>query len=227
MFKLLTRIPRDIFVAVSGGPDSMAALSFLSRSHNITAVYFNHNTRHGAEAEEFVVDAMKYFGISLITGKIKDEIPEGTSKEDYWRKARYNFFKKVARGKTLVMAHTLDDAMETWLFTSLHGESRLIPAERGLLCKAHPDVAEGNMTLVDFYNKYSVRIIRPFLLTRKAEMLDWCARNGVPYVLDPGNVDLAYARVRIRREIMPEVLKVQPGFSKTIAKKYLRGEEDK
>lgn len=227
MFKLLTEIPRDVYIAVSGGPDSMAALDFLRRAHNVTAIHFNHGTKHGAEAEEFVVDMMQRMGIALITGMIQNEIPEGESKENFWRQARYEFFKKALQGKTLVMAHTLDDAMETWIFTNLHGEGRLIPAERDLWTKdlTKPSPQDFGMTSVEYENKYSVHIIRPFLLSRKADMLDWCKRKQVPYVMDPGNVDLAYPRVRIRQVILPEILKVNPGFPKVISKMYL-GEQE-
>lgn len=227
MFRLLMEIPREVYIAVSGGPDSMCALDFLRRAHNVTALYFNHGTKHGAEAEEFVVNMMQRMGINLITGKIQSDIPDGESKENFWRQSRYDFFKKTAQGHTLVMAHTLDDAMETWLFTNINGEGKLIPSERFLWTKdlSKPTPQEIGMSSYDYENKNSVHIIRPFLLSRKSDMLDWCQRKEVPYVMDPGNMDLEYPRVRIRRVVMPQVLLVNPGFPKVISKMY-RGESN-
>jgi len=227
MFRLLMEVPKDVYVAVSGGPDSMAALDFLRRAHNVTALHFNHGTKHGADAEEFVVDMMRRMGVPLITGMIQTEMPEGESKENFWRQARYEFFKKVAPSKTLVMAHTLDDAMETWIFTSLHGEGQLIPRDRYLWTKdlSKPALKDLGMTTSEYEAKYSVHIIRPFLLSRKADMVDWCKRKQVPYVMDPGNHDVSYPRVRIRQVIMPEVLKINPGFPKVISKMY-QGEQE-
>ena len=108
------------------------------------------------------------------------------------------FFRQTVGDAPLVMAHTLDDAMENWVFTSLHGKPHLIPMQNG-------------------------NILRPFILSRKADMLDWCDHKGVPYVFDPGNVDLSFPRARIRNVIMPELLRINPGFFKVIAKRY--GEE--
>lgn len=197
MFRLLMPVPRTVFVAVSGGPDSMAVLSFLKNNHKVIAVHYNHGTEHGKEAEAFVVKAMKAMEIPLIVGRNYDEIPVGTSKEEFWRDKRYAFFKRAVGNQPLVMAHTLDDAMETWIFKSAHGRPNLIPPYRG-------------------------NVLRPFLLCRKKELLDWCKYRNIPYVMDPGNYDNKYPRVRIRQVIMPSWLKINPGFPKTIRKKYIK-----
>lgn len=196
MLKLLNRIPRKIFLALSGGPDSMAVLHFLRRCHDVTALHFNHGTKHGAVAEKFVADYVSQHDVPCIIDHIKQLPPAGVSKEQWWRDARYTFFKEVCHGEPLVICHNLDDAMETWLFTSSHGTPRLIPYSRD-------------------------NIIRPFLTTRKKALLEWCARNNVPYVLDPSNDDEAYARAAIRHSVLPALLKINPGFPKVIAKKYL------
>jgi tRNA(Ile)-lysidine synthase TilS/MesJ len=44
MLRILGKLPRELVVAVSGGPDSMAILDFLSNNHDVTAAYFNHGT---------------------------------------------------------------------------------------------------------------------------------------------------------------------------------------
>ena len=195
MFHLPMKVPRSVFVAVSGGPDSMAALDFLRRAHEVTALHFNHGTDHGKEAEQFVVDIMGKLGVPLMIGRISRERAADESKEEFWRNERYAFFRQAIGDTPLVMAHTLDDAMETWVFTSLHGPPWLIPMRHG-------------------------NVIRPFIISRKAEMLDWCDHKNVPYVLDPGNVDLSFPRARIRNVIMPELLRINPGFPKVIAKRY-------
>jgi tRNA(Ile)-lysidine synthase len=194
------KVPRSVFVAVSGGPDSMTALDFLRRNHEVVAIHFNHGTEHGREAERFVTSIMKTCGIPLIVGRIDREKAEGESREEFWRKERYAFFRQVVGDAPLVTAHTLDDAMENWVFTSLHGSPRLIPKQNG-------------------------NILRPFILSRKVDMLEWCKQKGVPFVLDPGNMDLSFPRARIRNVIMPELLKINLGFPKVIAKMYMRGED--
>jgi tRNA(Ile)-lysidine synthase len=207
VFKLLTMLPHSFYVAVSGGPDSMAALDFLCRNRlrpgrggnhrHVCALHFNHGTEHGKDAEAFVREALHTMCVPLIVGLNTEPIPPGRSKEEFWREVRYNFFAHhTARtDHPLIMAHTLDDAMETWVFTSLHGKPRLIPAQR------------------DY-------VLRPFLLSRKEEMVAWCERNKVPFIIDPGNADTNFARVRIRRNILPEMLKINPGLPKVIRKMY-------
>lgn len=198
MFKLLMPIPHAVHVAVSGGPDSMAALDFLCHGNrNVVAVHYNHGTDHGKEAEAFVVEQLGRMGIACILGRNTEDCPKGMSRESFWRDKRYGFFKEAVGDLPLVLAHTLNDAMETWVFTSLHGNPRVIPARRG-------------------------NILRPFLLCRKSEMMEWCVRKEVPFIIDPGNSDRNYARVRIRMDILPELLKVNPGFFKTVAKMYLK-----
>lgn len=198
MLSLLMKIPFKIFVAVSGGPDSMAVLDFLKNAHDVTILHFNHGTKHGMEAEEFVKNYAKKENISYKIGGKKHIVspPKGVSKEHYWRECRYNFFNKVVGSdQTLVLAHNLDDAVETWIFSSIHGKPKLIPPRRD-------------------------NIIRPFLLTKKEELRNWCRRKDVPFLDDPSNFDSKYPRSRIRNVILPEVLKINPGIYKVVAKKY-------
>ena len=94
----------------------------------------------------------------------------------------------------VVTGHHLDDAVEWWVFTSINGNGRLIP------------YANNN-------------IIRPFLLTKKSIIDRWVARNSVRHVSDPSNLDVKYARNRIRSNLIPEILKINPGIHKVVRKK--------
>ena len=49
MIKVQGKLPRELYVAVSGGVDSMAALNFLKGNHAIKAVLF---FDHGAETSK-------------------------------------------------------------------------------------------------------------------------------------------------------------------------------
>jgi|TARA_Y100000310_G_scaffold229121_1_gene231465 tRNA(Ile)-lysidine synthase len=196
MIKLSLKLPKHLAVAVSGGPDSMAALDFLSQNRDIVAFHFNHGTEHSSEAESVVREYCDDNGISLVVGDLKQEIPNGVSREDFWRKSRYKFFEQEAGHLPVVTCHHLDDVIETWLFTAFHGEARLIPSRRG-------------------------RYIRPFLETRKAVFEDWCDRKDVPYIIDPSNTDTSFMRNYIRHEIVPKVLRVNPGLAKVLRKKII------
>ena len=194
MIRVSMKLPDHVAVAVSGGPDSMAALDFLSRKKAVLALHFNHKTPNSDVAEHLVSDYCAVRNIPLAIGELQAEMPPGASREDFWRKQRYRFFDWASQDLSVITCHHLDDVMETWLFTSLHGDPRLIPSQRG-------------------------RYLRPFLATRKAVFEEWCDRKDVPYVIDPSNRDISYMRNYIRHELMPKALRINPGFPKVLRKK--------
>jgi tRNA(Ile)-lysidine synthase len=182
-------------VAVSGGPDSMAILDFLIRGgRKVIAFHFNHGTDHGIIAERFIRQYCLESSIPYAIGYMDRYLvkPKSKSPEEHWRDERYRFLE--AQDHQIITAHTLDDQVENWIFTSLHGNPRLIPYRRN-------------------------NIIRPFLLTRKDAMINWCERKEVPYLTDPSNSSSRYMRSYIRTEIVPKALHVNPGLHKVVKKK--------
>lgn len=172
----------------------MVALDFLLNGrYRPTVINFNHGTEFGEEAWHFVYKKCNELGLSTVSTEICFDPPKGQSIEEFWRNERYRFFNSL--GGPVITAHHLDDATEWWLFTSLHGTSRLIPYSRG-------------------------KVIRPFLLTSKSDILSWAERRGVEYLDDPANSDEKYMRSIVRHKIMPEALRVNPGLRTVIKKKY-------
>jgi len=197
MITTVVKIPKKVAVAVSGGPDSMAALDFLRRGRNdVTALHFNHGTSHANDAQQLVVDYCKKYDIKLVVDRILLSPPSGESLENYWRLCRYAFFN-MCNVKTIITCHHLDDAVENWIFTSLHGNPMMIPLARD-------------------------QFIRPFLATSKEILIDWCDRKDVPYINDPSNLDVSFMRNYIRHEIVPRATRVNPGIKKVIKKKIFQ-----
>ena len=190
LIKLQGKLPRKISVAVSGGVDSMVALDFLKRNHIVTVLHYNHNTGHSDEADAFVSRYCRDNGIPFLKDKCKTTAPLGRSRECFWREQRYNFFDKH-NDYPLITAHTLDDCVESWIFTSLTSTSRVIPYRRN-------------------------HVVRPFRKTRKRDLELWANLNNVPYVTDPSNADTSFRRNYIRHELMPHALEVNPGLFKMI-----------
>ena len=210
MIHLLGQTKHLTAVAVSGGIDSMAALSFLRRSleqagetnkpspaacngQKLKAIYFNHNTIHGVEAEKFVIDYCQSKNIQLILGKIITTRSTDLSWEEFWRIERYKFFSTLLEEK-IVVAHHLNDVAETYIWSFIHGFPKIIP----------------------YFRKPNV--YRPFLLTPKQQLADWCRRKAVPHIEDPSNEDVSYTRNQIRHTLFPEVIRVNPGYLKTVAR---------
>lgn len=190
MLKLLFPLPKYITVATSGGVDSMATLDFLSRKHNVTVAFFHHNTETSDNAMEFVARYCNIKKLPMVFGVLHENKNKEQSKEEYWREHRYNFLKDF---EYVVTGHHLDDSVETYLWSSLHGKPKV------------PQLIRGN-------------VYRPFLTTRKSQFIEWCERNNVPWIEDRTNNDTNHTRNYIRHELMPHALKVNPGLYTTVKK---------
>jgi tRNA(Ile)-lysidine synthase len=192
MIKLLAKVPKTIYLGLSGGVDSVGAYTFLSNSkRNIIPVFFDHGTETSKQALSFLKDLYP----TLQVGTIQKDKDRRESWEEYWRNERYTYL--YALDQSVVICHHLDDVVETWLFSSIHGQSKLIPVQ-------------------------TRNIIRPFLITDKSVLKSICIKHKKEWIEDESNEDLSYMRNRIRQKVLPEVLQVNPGIKTTLRKKYLQ-----
>ena len=150
MIRVTGKIPRRVAVAVSGGIDSMAALDFLRRSHEVVVLHYNHGTPYAPKAEALVRGYCIEHQLTLVIGRCHEEMPAGVSKEAWWRDQRYKFFTD-ATSSPIVTAHHLDDQVENWIFTSMNGNPFLIPHTRD-------------------------QFFRPFITTEINDFTLWCVR---------------------------------------------------
>lgn len=205
MIPVLGNLPRKLILACSGGSDSMAVLDFLlRRERKIIVAYFDHGTPMSPIFLSNVSSFCKNREIELVVGTLTESKEKKTSQEEFWRNQRYSFLKQLSLEKEcdVITCHHLDDQVETWIATSCHGKPRLIPYRREMF-------------------------IRPFLLTRKKQLKVWCEDNDVPFVEDPSNQDVKIPRNRIRHNLLPEILQVNPGIHKVIRKKTLAEYDEK
>jgi len=201
MIKIQGKLEREVYVACSGGVDSMAVVDFLMKNHKVNLLFFDHSTETSREARNFLQDryhpSINYAGMNIEFGNITRLKNKSESWEEYWRTQRYEWFHSF--DVPIITCHHLDDCAETWIFTSLNGEGRIIP----------------------YANK---NVIRPFRLNRKSEFTNWCRNKNVPWVEDISNEDTDYMRNFIRHEIIPKALVVNPGLHKVIRKKVVEDE---
>ena len=197
MIRIIGKIPPRVTVACSGGVDSMSLVHFLLQGkRKVELAYFNHDTPHSKVAEEFVRKYAAENKLILTVGRVNGK-REKQSLEEFWRNERYKFFSKI-KNPYIITCHHLDDVLETWLFKCLHGNPGLIPYRRGS------------------------NIYRPFLMTEKKEILSYAERKNVDWVDDPSNrMTKNIMRNHIRHNIIPQVLKVNPGIRTTIRKKLI------
>ena len=192
MISIQGKLPRKLYVACSGGVDSVAMLHFLSRNHDVTALHVNHNEGNSDDSEDFVRSLCTSISCKFVSKRITNTRPTGTSLEEFWRNERYVFFNSI--DDTVVTAHSLDDSVETWVWSSLHGTGKIIPYS-------------------------NANVIRPFMLNNKQQFIRWATKHSISWVEDSSNSDLTLVRNYIRQVMMPQVVHVNPGISTVIKKK--------
>lgn len=206
MIHLLGEIPRTVYLAFSGGVDSLAVAHFLKQGgRDVSLLHFNHGCEYSDDIEAKCRHIAEYLELPLSVGVIANpEPPPGESLEAYWRRERYRFFRVFACGpdfphQKVITCHHLDDAVESWVWSSLHGNPHLIQRDYKFL-------------------------IRPFLLTEKADFVNYAERHRLVAVDDPYNRDNRLTRNYIRCNLLPHAYHVNPGLKKVIKKKYLNNE---
>jgi tRNA(Ile)-lysidine synthase len=176
-----------LLVGVSGGADSVALLDVLVaggwRPH---VCHLNHQLR-GADSDadaEFVRQLAARYGLPSTI-----ESRKVAADEDAARRARHELFTSVAARTSinkLALAHTADDQVETFLLRLLRGAG--VPGLVGIW----PERRIGEL-----------RVIRPLLGVRRAEVLDYLRERKLTWREDASNADTRFTRNRVRHELLP------------------------
>ena len=200
-----------LVVGVSGGPDSSALLHCLCRlrlhhSLQLHVAHLNHDFR-GAEADddaEHVAALARGVGLDATIEKWDPEEFRGkrpgrgkSSFEDLAREMRYSFLAQTARSigaAAVVVGHTADDQAETVLLHLLRGSGLHGIAGMSEL-STWPWPIEGA----------GLSLFRPLLAASKTDTVSYCNALGLAYREDSGNLLSRFTRVRVRRELLPQL----------------------
>ncbi len=204
-----------ILCAVSGGADSMCLLHALSRWEGVSlvAAHFNHQLR-GEEAdrdEGFVRDFCREQGIPLTVGR--GDVGayaqrEKLSVEAAARTLRYAFLFQAAKMEdcgVIATAHHAGDNAETVLLHLLRGSG--LNGLTGIAPKTR-------------------NVVRPLLTTSRQEIEEYLAAYHIPHVEDSTNSDDAYTRNRVRRQLIPLLEELNPGFVRRLTEAIPRLRSD-
>ncbi|MDQ6722250.1 MAG: tRNA lysidine(34) synthetase TilS [Candidatus Dormibacteraeota bacterium] len=188
-----------VLVAVSGGPDSTALLvAAREQGHQLVAAHYDHALQAGSEgAAEHVAALCNRLGIELVTERRRAAVPRG-SVQAAARTLRYEFYER-ARSETtsdvVALGHTADDLVEGVVLHLMRGCGlaglRGMPARRG-------------------------SFVRPMLSVWRRDVFAFLQRRGIVALEDPANSNKAYARVRVRREILPALERGRPGIGRRL-----------
>ncbi len=196
MIRILGKIPKNITIACSGGLDSMAITNFLLEGRRkIKLAYFNHDTFHSNKAQKFVEEYALKNSLPLSVGNVIGQKGR-RSLEEFWRDERYKFLNNL-KSDFIITCHHLDDCVETWIMSSMHGAPKLIPYKR------------------------DPNIFRPFLMSSRKKIEEYATDRNLSWIEDPSNQNTKFIRNLIRHDLMPGILKINPGIRTTVRKKVL------
>jgi tRNA(Ile)-lysidine synthase len=199
--KLRLPIDEPLIIAVSGGADSTAlllALDELKRSNKISAQLFAAHLDHGLRPNSkkdaaWVTQLAKGLGHSAVVSHAKvREIADANKDnlEQVARKLRYDFLERTAKRKKaqfVLTGHTMDDQAETVLLRLMRGSAAL-----GL------GGIDGIRPLSE-----DVGLVRPLLWARREDTENYCRERRQEFLLDEMNSDETYARVKVRKQLLP------------------------
>jgi len=193
----LVRSGDRVLAAISGGPDSTALLLALDRLDcDVAAAHFDHALRAGSErVADHVGELCARLGVQLVTERRTAPMPRG-SVQAAARTLRYEFLERArarVAADVVALAHTADDVVEGAVLHLMRGCGlpglRGMPATRG-------------------------RYIRPMLAVWRRDVVEFLEQSRTTAYEDPANADLAYARARVRHEILPALERGRPGIAR-------------
>lgn len=201
MNNLVKKIQNDIFqknlfergsgliVGISGGPDSVCLFEILARLQKkydlkIILAHVNYALRgkDSDKDQKLVEDLAQRYALELFV--LYPKVDKKYS-EKILRDVRYDFFEKIRKENDfeyIVVAHTLDDQVETFFMRLIRGA--------GLSGLASMKFRSG-------------KVIRPLLNISKKEILEFLKKNKIVYRTDRTNMTNKFFRNKIRNILMP------------------------
>ena len=212
-----------VLIAVSGGPDSVALVLVLKEIQElycpqlkIHLAHLNHLLR-GKESEndeEFVRNFASQNNLALTIDRLAvAEIAKGTNLEATARELRYQFLQKTAQSigtNIIATAHNLNDQAETFLMRLIRGAgvsglSGIKPVLKVNYFKSALDYS-------------TVNIIRPLLSTSRPDIEKYLLEKKQMACVDSSNFSTKLTRNKIRLELLPKILEINPQAISAIAR---------
>jgi len=185
-----------LLIACSGGVDSMV-LAHLAGECKFEFVLAHCNYKLRGQDSDLDQELVSSWGQERkveVHSKTFDLSDETNSIQLKARQYRYDWFLSLLSKENydfILTAHHADDSMETFFINLSRGT--------GL---------EG-LTGIPQKNEH---IVRPLLPFSKKEILGFAQSEAIPWREDESNTELKYVRNRIRHEIVPRFLEINPSF---------------
>ena len=185
----------------SGGPDSACLVAGLARllgAERVQAVNVDYGLREDSPADAAVcAELCGRLGVRLHASRVTLE--EGGNLQAAARDARYGLAEQLRErlgAEWIATGHTRTDLAETLIYRLAAS-----PGRRALLGLA----------------PRRGRVVRPLLGLTREETRELATAAGLPFRDDHSNLDPAFARARIRSEVLPVLRELNPGAERNIA----------
>lgn len=198
-----------ILIALSGGPDSVALARLvtcygrkIAGEGKVRLIHFNHGwpKPETDEDAEWVKRLAESWGVPLDLGQGVPDLENGDSLEAQARSQRKAFYSEVLGrypGSWVLTGHHADDLAETVLWRILSGAR---------------DHSWGGIRVQSPQD----RELRPFLTTRKSELIEFLREEDLGWREDAANRNPRFLRNRMRARLMPEVSALFPAAVDTL-----------
>jgi len=191
---------KKLFLAVSGGLDSMVLLNLLQQlSYEIAVLHCNFQLR-GLESfgdQNFIQEYCDQNNITVFITQFDTEAfakDYKLSTQVAARELRYSWFYELLEEKNfdyILTAHHADDNLETFI----------INLTRGTGLDGLTGIPEQND-----------RIIRPLLPFSREEILKYAEEHKIEWREDSSNASNKYLRNKIRHDLVPILKEINPNF---------------
>ena len=195
---------QKVLIACSTGIDSTVLLDLCLKTNSIDKIvvaHVNHQKRKESDIEEaYMKEYCEKNNIICYTLKLPKE--NIGNFQEWARNKRYNFFYEIMEKENLnylLTAHHADDNLETILMRFIKGSS----------LKGYAGIME--KTLENGYNIY-----RPLLSLSKEDIKEYAEEENLKYFTDASNSEDDYTRNRIRKYIVPLLLKENPSLYQAV-----------
>lgn len=195
---------KNIFLACSGGVDSMVLLHLLSGlSNKVTVLHINYQLR-GEDSdldEKLVRETCLQYEKAYLVKRIETKnilSRTGGNLQDFARKIRYNWFAEIIaenENNVIILGHHQDDQVETFF--------QHIARKSGIM---------GMAGMLENHN----HILRPLLSHSKEEIYAFARANGIVWREDISNEGNDYTRNKLRNILIPEVEKEIPDLKTSV-----------
>jgi tRNA(Ile)-lysidine synthase len=186
---------RAVVVMYSGGRDSTCLLDLAVRvagAGEVSALHVNYGLRAGADTDErHCAELCERLGVQLDVRRPVRPADGAGNLQAWARDERYRAAADlaVARDAEVAVGHTRSDQVETILYRIASSPSR-----RAVLGMRPREGA----------------LVRPLLRYTREQTGAYCEEHGLRWRDDESNDTAAYARNRIRRELVPALARIHP-----------------